>query len=86
MSMSFGAAFATFALGDSVVVANGNPEPSKSGGVPWRIWRSHNFTGTLIEKVEGVPRQMVFQLPEEGGVRTSYTIVDGLGHNFTAGA
>lgn len=86
MSMSFGAAFAIFNLGNWVVVANGNPEPSKTGGVPWRIWRSHNFTGQLVEKIEGVPRRMVFSLPEEGGAQTSYTIVDGLGHNFTAGA
>ena len=86
MSMSFGATFASVEIGQEVIVSNGNPEPTKIGGVPWRIWRSHNFTGTLIEKVEGVPRQMVIQLPEEGGVRTSYTIVDGRGHNFTAGA
>ena len=83
MSMSFGAAFATLTIGQTATVANGNPEPTKVGGVPWRIWRSHNFTGQLVEKIEGVPRRMVFRLPEDGGAQTSYTIVDGLGHSFT---
>lgn len=86
MSMSFGSAFATLSVGDSASVSNGLPEPSKVGGTPWKAWRSHNFTGQLVEKIEEAPRRMVFRLAQEGDARVSYTIIEGLGHSFTAGA
>lgn len=87
MSLSFSSAFATLAIGSSITVANGLPEPTKTDGVPWRVWRSHNFTGTLVEKISGMPRKIVFQLPPDGNVHASYTVVEGLGHNFNeAGA
>lgn len=82
MSLSFSAAFATLSIGAHVTVSNGLPEPTKVGGGPWRVWRSHNFTGELVEKIDESPRRMVFQLPKEGGALVSYTIVEGLGHGF----
>lgn len=82
MSLSFSAAFASIDTGTMVQVSNGLPEPSKPGGVPHRIWRSHNFTGELVDKQGGVPRRMIFRLPQDGNVRISYTIEEGLGHSF----
>jgi hypothetical protein len=36
-----------------VAVNNGKPPPSTNvEGIPYKAWKSHNFTGTLEEKVE----------------------------------
>ena len=84
MSLSFSAAIASLALGTTVKVSNGLPEPTKQGSGAWRMWRSHNFTGELVDKVSNAPRSMVFRLPQEGAARVSYTIIEGLGHSFEA--
>lgn len=75
----------TAALGAVVTVSDGLPEPSNSEGLPWRLWRSHNFTGTLTEKKPGTPRRMVFELEPLNGATVSYEIIEGLGHTFIIG-
>lgn len=83
MSMSFNAAFASIPVGATVQVSNGLPEPGVQGGRPWQIWRSHNFTGELVEKIDLAPRRMVFTLPPADNATVSYTVTEGLGHAFT---
>lgn len=71
-------------LDDTVQVSNGLPEPGNTAGVPWRIWRSHNFTGVLVQKSDAsAPRRMRFELAPEAGAIVSYEVYEGAGHTFT---
>lgn len=79
---TFSECWDTAALGARVTVSNGLPEPSNPDGLPWRLWRSHNFTGALTEKRPGAPRRMVFELDPSNGATVSYEIIEGLGHSF----
>ena len=66
-------------------VSDGTPEPSNPAGVPWRAWRSHNFTGTLAEKIDGAPRAMRFELaPNDAGNVIGYTVLEAVPHSFEA--
>lgn len=39
-------------IGTRLKVSNGVPPPSTNKeGMPYRVWRSHNFVGTLEEKI-----------------------------------
>lgn len=84
--MTFEEAWNAFQLGDMVKVRKGGPPPSSNkDGIPYKAWASHNFTGQLVEKIDGEWRSMRFELPptEEGNI-IGYTIVEGVGHVFTA--
>lgn len=71
-----------------VKVSNGLPPPStNTEGVPYNAWRSHNFTGTLEEKIERAGwRYLRFEVlstttPEQV-VYLAYEIAEGQGHTF----
>lgn len=80
---TFSECWDTAAIDTHVTVSDGMPEPSNPDGLPWRLWRSHNFTGSLKEKKPGAPRRMVFELDPVGGATVSYEIIEGLAHTFT---
>lgn len=91
--MDFAGAWDALSVGDSVTVSDGTPPPSANvDGWPYKCWRSHNFTGTLVEKIDpesapgGPPRSMRFELaPNEDGNVIGYQVVEGVGHSFTLG-
>lgn len=80
----FDTIWTTGTIGDSFTVSNGQIEPSIAGSLPWRHWRSHNFTGMLVEKVEGAVRCLRFRLPPEAGATVTYEVSEAVEHTFTA--
>lgn len=80
---TFSECWDTATLSARVTVSDGMPQPSNMDGLPWRLWRSHNFTGSLVAKLDGTPRAMKFELSPANGATVSYEIVEGLGHSFT---
>jgi hypothetical protein len=83
--MDFEVAWDTLELGDTVAVSDGRPCLStNASSLANRIWRSHNFTGALVEKIDGPPRSLRFDLPADGnGNFVGYSTVEGFGHVFT---
>lgn len=84
--MDFPTAWDAFSIGDLVAVSNGAPTPAAGpDSLVMRIWRSHNFTGELVEKMGGEPRAMRFQLaPNEAGNVIGFTVRESDGHGFAA--
>ena len=84
--MDFAQAWDILSIGDLVAVANGKPPPSaNTEGVPYKAWRSHNFTGALVEKIDGPFRAMRFELPaDELGTVIGFTVQDAVPHTFEA--
>lgn len=81
--MDFNTAWLTASVGDYITVSDGTLEPSKKGGPAWFMWRSHNFTGELIEKKGSAPsRLMTFELSKQDGAIVSYTIHEMSAHQF----
>jgi hypothetical protein len=82
--MDFAAAWDTLDVGATAAVSNGAPRPSANPtSLPMRIWQSHNFTGELVEKIDGDPRAMRFQLaPNEAGNIIGFTVRESDGHSF----
>lgn len=85
--MDFATAWDTLAIGATVTVSDGTAPPStNTDGVPYKAWRSHNFTGTLAAKVPGDFRGMRFDLPPtENGSVVGYIITEAAEHSFAAG-
>lgn len=82
--MDFATAWATLAIGDVVAVSNGQPHPgSKPASLSARIWASHNFTGTLAEKIDGDRQGLRFELPPtEGGSVIGFVVAADVPHEF----
>jgi hypothetical protein len=81
--MDFAAAWDAFAIGDRVKVSDGTPPPStNTNGMPYRAWRSHNFTGTLIAKIDGEYRGLQIQCAPDGDATIAFTVAEGLPHTF----
>lgn len=83
--MDFAAAWDAFGLGDEITVSDGAAQPSNPDGIPYKAWRSHNFTGHLVEKIDGEYRAMKIELAPEGGAVIAYTVQEAVPHTFTAG-
>lgn len=83
--MDFDQAWKTMDVGDQVKISNGRPPPSMNKqGKPFKAWRSHNFTGTIKQKIDGEWRSMVIMMdPDENGNQVGYTVQEGIGHVFT---
>ena len=85
--MDFEQAWNSLAVGDVVKVSDGTPPPStNTEGLPFRLWRSHNFVGELEEKIGDGWRQMRFRLHEDASPEEveylAYTIADGSPETF----
>jgi hypothetical protein len=84
--MDFSQAWDALAIGDAVSVSDGSPAPSANvEGFPYKCWKSHNFSGTVAEKIDGPPRAMrIDQEPDEAGSVVGYVLAEGVGHSFSA--
>lgn len=82
--MNFSEAWDTLSAGDSVAVSNGDPPPQAlADSIPMRVWRSHNFTGTLVEKIDGSPRLLRFNLPLNAeGNTIGFSVAEDVPHAF----
>jgi len=81
--MTFSEFWDSAEIGDTATVSDGMDEPTQETGLPHKAWRSHNFTGTLVEMINTNPRRMRFELPKQGNATISYTVVETIGHTFT---
>lgn len=87
--MNFGDAWTAFDIDDEVEVSNGRPPPFNTTGVAYRAWRSNNFTGTIVEKVDGPYRVMRIRMvdpdfaPDAADNAIIWTFVEGADQNFT---
>lgn len=82
--MNFAAAWSASTVGDYLSISNGQPMPSVVGGFPWRLWRSHNFVGRLVEKGAGPAgqRMMLLELAPHAGAKIAYSVHETAGHTF----
>src|SRR6478609_8419930 len=62
--------------GMEVVVSDGKPEPDEHMSLPWRQWKSHNFTGTVL-----AVRETEADIDDGNG--TTWTISRTIGHTLT---
>lgn len=85
--IDFARAWVDLSLGDQVAVSNGLVEPATGAdSLEHRIWRSHNFAGTVAEKIDGPPRAMRIEFEGEGGSLIGFTVTEGEGHSFAPAA
>lgn len=80
--MTFEEAWDTLAIGDECAVSNAEPQPTNIFGDPFKAWRSHNFTGTLVEKIDGDQRAMRFELPPSLAYVIAFTVLEIVPHTF----
>jgi hypothetical protein len=72
-----------------IAVSNGRPPPSTNiEGIPYKAWKSHNFTGTLEEKIERNNwRYLRFEVlnneTSDQVIYLAYEIPEGGLHTFT---
>lgn len=83
--MGFNMAWASLAIGDTVAVSNGEREPNADPtSLAHRVWRSHNFSGELVDKLDGAHRALCFDLPADAdGNVIGYTVEEAVAHTFT---
>lgn len=77
MKRNFSQAWETYVVGDEIFVRDGRAEPPVTGSKPWFMWRAHNPTGELVEKVDGPPRELVVKFSPSEGVEIRQHIVEG---------
>jgi ribonucleotide reductase alpha subunit len=71
-------------VGDVVKVSDGTRAPSNQHGIPYRAWMSHNFTGTLVEKIDGDLRAMRIEMAPEPGFTIAFDVSEEVYHTFEA--
>lgn len=81
--MTFEEAWDALAIGDTVTVSDGTPPPTNPDGMPYRAWVSHNFSGELLEKIDGDWRAMKIQRAAVGAATVAYTVQEAISHTFT---
>lgn len=83
--MTFDDVYESVAVGAVVSVSNGAPKPPERARLRYACWRSHNFSGALLEKLappDQAARALVIEAANEPGLKLAYTIVEGAGHTF----
>ena len=72
-----------------VTISNGAPPPStNTQGIPYMAWRSHNFTGTLEEKINRngwryLKFEVLADTTPEAVVYLAYEVAENVTHQFT---
>lgn len=80
--MDFAAAWTTLSVGEDVIVTDGRPEPEMAGSLDWKVWASHNFTGELMEKMDGPPRKLRFRRVVGDSAILSYETGEDMSYSF----
>lgn len=81
--MNFSECWDAVPVGARVEVSDGSPQPSNQNGTPFKMWRSHNFTGELVEKTGDAPhRIMGFRLDPEETVTLTFGVNESTPHTF----
>jgi hypothetical protein len=84
--MTFDEVFTDTPIGALLQVSDGRPSPPPKAVQRVREWRSHNFSGPLLEKIEATetaPRRMKIRAIDEPGLVVEYVVAEGIGHTFT---
>lgn len=68
-------------IGEKVRVSNGRPRPN-GDGFAFKVWRSHNFEGKIVDWIQGPPRAIRIELPEENGAVVAYDVSEDAGNTF----
>lgn len=79
--ISFEEAWTLAEIGDVIEVSNGARQPN-GAGIELRAWRSHNFSGPLVEKIEGAPRRLRIRDALNTTAVVSFDIPDDGAHTF----
>lgn len=85
--MTFDEIFTGAAIGAIVSVSNGAPAPPPSAAFRYACWRSHNFSGALLEKIDAdgsSPRRMLIQDSDPGAPcsHRAFEIREDVEHSF----
>lgn len=80
--MTFDQVWGSVSIGEALAVSDGRAEPSPDTQRRWNIWRSHNFSGPLIAKIDGAPRKLRIQARADAGVTVAYDVAEDVEHNF----
>lgn len=80
--MTFDEIWDGVSLGAIITVSNGKPAPSGGLGTPrYNLWRSHNFSGPLLEKIDGAPRKLRIR-DQSNPYQVAYDVSEGVEHSF----
>lgn len=84
--MTFDDVYNTTALGVVLRVADGKAAPPQSAAFRYACWRSHNFTGPLLEKrpgeTPGSPRALVIEDQDAPCKHRAYEVREDVDHTF----
>ena len=82
--MTFDDVFAGVAVGAVLAVSDGKAAPPESARLRFACWRSHNFTGALLQKLgpAGGARGLVIEAVNAPGLKIAYTVLEGPAHTF----
>lgn len=81
--MTFEEAYDTAAVGDVLTVSDGKSAPPTSATFRAACWRSHNFSGPLLEKRAGPPRALVIEDAAAPCKQRAYVVREDADHTFT---
>lgn len=82
--MDFAQAWDRAVVGTELIVSDGRPEPPQQTPA-WRMWRSHNFTGSVLAKIDGPPRVLRIEFETEAAT-IAYDVSEAVAHTFTLAA
>lgn len=80
--MTFDEVWAAAVIGDVVSVSDGRAAPGGAlGDRRYNLWRSHNFSGALLEKIDGPPRML--RIADAGNPKAvAYDVSEAVLHTF----
>lgn len=83
--MNFSECWDTVSIGTRVEVSDGTPEPTNPNGNPYKMWRSHNFVGELVEKNGSTPHRVIaFRLDPDPLATLTFAVNESTPHTFVA--
>lgn len=81
--MNFDEAWESAEIGAIVSVSDGRAAPPGGlGSMRYNLWRSHNFSGALMEKIDGPPR--VLRIADAANPKAvAYDVSEAAAHVFS---
>ena len=85
--MTFEEVWDTVEIGMVITVSDGRSEPGGGlGSFRYNAWRSHNFSGSLVEKLEAggsQPRRLRIADAASPAVNVLYDVAENVSHTFS---